>query len=52
MNMKRRTIYALVFVSSLFLILVVYLTYFELFEKDRIVSNPYNRRQYEIEEKL
>ena len=51
MNMKRRTIYALIFVSSLFLILVVYLTYFELFEKDRIVSNPYNRRQYEIEEK-
>jgi len=49
--MERRTIYVLVFVSSLFLILVGYLTYFELFQKDRIVSNPYNRRQYEIEEK-
>jgi peptidoglycan glycosyltransferase len=51
MNIERRTIYVLIFVSSLFLILVGYLTYFELFQKDRIVSNPYNRRQYEVEEK-
>ncbi|HHW47653.1 MAG TPA: peptidoglycan glycosyltransferase [Clostridiaceae bacterium] len=51
MNMERRTIYVLVFVSLLFFILVGYLTCFELFQKDRIVSNPYNRRQYEIEEK-
>lgn len=51
MNMEKRIIYALVFVSTLFLALVGYLTFFELFQKERIVSNSYNRRNYEIEEK-
>jgi len=51
MNVDRRIIHVLVLVSALFLSLMAYLTYFELFEKDKIMTNSYNRRQYEEEEK-
>ncbi len=46
-----RIIHALVAVCLMFLSLVAYLTYFELFNKSKIINNPYNRRQYEMEEK-
>jgi len=46
-----RIIYALVAVCILFFSLVAYLTYFELFEKNKIINNSYNRRQFEMEEK-
>lgn len=46
-----RTIYVLVVVCMLFLSLIAYLTYFEIFKKNRVISNSYNRRQYEMEEK-
>ena len=46
-----RMIYALVAVCILFFSLVAYLTYFELFKKNKIINNSYNRRQFEMEEK-
>jgi len=46
-----RIIYALVAVCILFFSLVAYLTYFELFQKNKIINNSYNRRQFEMEEK-
>ena len=32
--------------------LILYLTYFELFTRDKIINNPYNRRLRETEEKV
>lgn len=52
MNINRKIIHSLVIVSILFLALIVYLSYFELFTRDKIISNSYNRRQYETEEKV
>ncbi len=50
MKEDRKVIHILIVMSVLFLSLVVYLTYFELFVKDRIITNSYNQRQWEAEE--
>ncbi|HEX2946066.1 MAG TPA: penicillin-binding protein 2 [Clostridia bacterium] len=47
---NRRIIHVLIFMSFLFLSIIVYLTYFETFEKDRILTSSYNRRQWEQED--
>lgn len=49
MNTNKRIVLSLIAISVLFFSLIVYLTYFEVFTKDQIVSNNYNQRlsQYE-----
>ncbi len=46
---NKRIIRALVFVSLMFLSLVTYLLYFNMFESGDVASNPYNKRQWEDE---
>lgn len=50
MPTDKKIIHVLVVVSVLFLSLIAYLSYFELFAKDRIITSPYNRRQWAREE--
>lgn len=47
---NRRIVHVLILMCFLFLSIIVYLTYFEIFEKDRIMSSSYNRRQWEQED--
>jgi peptidoglycan glycosyltransferase len=47
---NKRIIHALIFVCLLFLSIVIYLTYFELFDKDKILSSSYNQRQWAQED--
>jgi peptidoglycan glycosyltransferase len=47
---NRRIVHVLILMCLLFLSIIVYLTYFEIFEKDRILSSSYNRRQWEQED--
>ncbi|WHH59355.1 penicillin-binding transpeptidase domain-containing protein [Petroclostridium sp. X23] len=47
---NKRIIHTLVVMSMLFLSIIGYMTYFEVFMKDKIISNSYNRRQLEQEE--
>lgn len=48
---NKRIIHVLVLMCLLFLSLIVFLTYFEFFVKDNIMTNSYNRRQWEREDK-
>ncbi|MDD4688874.1 MAG: penicillin-binding transpeptidase domain-containing protein [Eubacteriales bacterium] len=50
MKTNRKIIFSLAIMSILFLSLVVYLTYFTLFESDDIAANAYNRRLWSHEE--
>lgn len=50
MKQNKRIIHLLVVLSLLFLSLIGYLTYFELFVKDKLVTNSYNQRQWERED--
>lgn len=50
--MNKRIVMVLSVLSLLFLSLIVYLTWFELAEKDRISSNSYNQRQWAYEEEI
>ena len=49
MNTNKRVIRVLIVVSSLFLALVSYLLYFNMFRAQTVVTNPYNQRQWEEE---
>lgn len=51
MNENKKIIHLLILVSALFLLLLSYLLYFNMFKAESVVSNPYNMRQWE-EEKL
>lgn len=46
MQENKKIIHILIIISLLFLSLVGYLTYFDLFVKDKIVTNTFNRRQW------
>lgn len=50
MKENKKIIHILVFVCLLFLSLIIYLTYFQLFTEAKIVSNPYNRRHTAVED--
>ncbi len=50
MNINKRIILSLIAISVLFFSLIAYLTYFEIFTKDQIVSNSYNQRLSEYED--
>ncbi len=49
MNSNRKIIRVLVVVSALFLALLTYLLYFNMFESKSVATNPYNRRQWDDE---
>lgn len=49
MHSNKRIIRALVVVSLMFLSLVTYLLYFNMFRAEQVASNPYNKRQWEDE---
>lgn len=50
MKQNKRIIHLLIALSLMFLSLIGYLTYFELFEKEKIITNSYNQRQWERED--
>lgn len=50
MKVNRRIIFTLIFVSLLFLSLIVYLTFFTLFQSEEISQNPFNKRQWAYED--
>lgn len=47
---NKKIIHVLILLCFMFLSILVYLTYFEVFQKDKIVSNSYNRRQWQQED--
>jgi peptidoglycan glycosyltransferase len=47
---NRKIISVLILLSGLFLVIICYLTYFELFLKDDIITSAYNRRQWDRED--
>ncbi len=49
MNVNRKIIRVLIVISGLFLALLTYLLYFNLFKADAVSTNPYNRRQWDDE---
>lgn len=49
MNPNKKIIHVLIVVSFLFLALVTYLLYFNMFQADSVASNPYNKRQWDDE---
>lgn len=50
MDSNRKVIHLIILVSMLFLSIIVYLTYFQVFRADSIVENPYNKRTWAREE--
>ena len=46
---NKRIIRALIVVSALFLALLTYLLYFNMFQAETVATNPYNRRQWDDE---
>ncbi len=49
MNVNKKIIRVLIVISALFLALLTYLLYFNLFQADNVSTNPYNRRQWDDE---
>lgn len=49
MNVNKKIIRVLIVISALFLALLTYLLYFNLFQADTVSTNPYNRRQWDDE---
>ena len=49
MNVNKRIIRVLIVISAMFLALLTYLLYFNMFESEKIAANPYNRRQWDEE---
>ncbi len=52
MNVNKRIIRVLVAVALLFLALASYLLWFNMFRAQSVYTNPYNRRQWESEQKI
>ncbi len=46
---NKKIIRVLIIISTLFLALLTYLLYFNMFEAERVATNPYNRRQWDEE---
>ncbi len=49
MKTNKRIIYVLIVISALFLSLLTYLMYFNMFRAESVATNPYNRRQWDDE---
>ena len=53
MNLEsKRIIRVLVFISALFISLILYLSYFQLFKAEKILENPFNKRNFIGQEKI
>lgn len=53
MNLEsRRIIRILIFISTLFVSLILYLSYFQLFKSEKIIANTFNKRNWIGEEKI
>ncbi len=52
MNSNKKIVVTLVFMCALFFSVFIYLTYFQLFKADDLVSSNYNRRLWEKEESV
>ena len=50
MKSDRKIIHIMILMGMLFLLLVAYLTWFELFMSEKVVANSYNRRQWQLED--
>lgn len=50
MENNRKLIHLIIFTSLLFLSIILYLTYFQIFQRATVAKNPYNRRQWQREE--
>lgn len=51
-NLKKNTKIVFVVFCGLFISLIVYLTYFTVYERDRLIQSSYNRRLWEQEKKV
>lgn len=51
-SLNKRIIHVLVVVCLMFLSLVSYLLYFNMFDAQEVASNPYNKRQWEDEKQV
>ncbi len=49
---SKRIIRVLIFISTLFLSLILYLSYFQLFQAEKILANTFNKRNWIGEEKI
>ncbi len=53
MNLEsKRIIRVLIFISALFISLILYLSYFQIFKSEEIISNTFNKRNWMGEEKI
>ena len=50
MKENKKIIKVLIAICSLFLVLIVYLTYLQVFKSKEMIQNSYNRRQYQADE--
>ncbi|MCC5909673.1 MAG: peptidoglycan glycosyltransferase [Clostridiaceae bacterium] len=50
MNPNKKIVHLIIVVSLLFLSIIGYLTYFQIFQAAGIINNPYNRRQWARED--
>lgn len=51
MESNRKIVYVIIFMSALFLSIIVYLTYIQIFSAEKMAQNPYNKRQWAVEDK-
>ncbi len=51
MGTNREIVHIIIFMSILFLGIILYLTYIQIFKAESIARNPYNKRQWAIEDK-
>ena len=51
MDSNKKTVHIIIFMSVLFLGIIIYLTYIQIFRAESIARNPYNKRQWAIEDK-
>ena len=52
MNTNKRIVLSLIAISVLFFSLIAYLTYFEIFTKEKVIANSYNQRLSEYEDSV
>lgn len=52
MESNRKIVHIIVLISVLFLSIIIYLTYIQIFRAEEIAQNPYNKRQWAIEDRV
>ncbi len=52
MESNRKIVHIIVLISVLFLSIIIYLTYIQIFRAEKIAQNPYNKRQWAIEDRV